>query len=199
MLKGNFKNIISDNKILEQIKNGDPMNTIEVLYSREYPKIRSYILKNSGNEEDARDIFQEVIMKLFTHIKLGKFNEEYELAGFMFSVGRNAWRKQAGKSMHTSDLDGVEASVKHSEDLYDTIFDEERKSVVEELLDSVGENCKNILKMVLFDNIPLKKVAELLGYASETTAKTRHYKCKQRLIKKVKGSEQLSELLKSIR
>lgn len=199
MSKSNSKYIISDKEILEQIKNGDPMNTMEVLYAREFPKIRSYILKNSGNEEDARDIFQEVIMRLFTHIKLGKFNEDYELAGFMFTVGRNAWRKQAGKAVHTSDLDIADATGQHSEDLYDTIFDVERKNVVEELLNSVGENCKQILKMVLFDNLPLKKVAKILGYATETTAKTRHYKCKQRLIKKVKGSAQLSELLRSIR
>lgn len=199
MSKSNSKYIISDKEILEQIKNGDPMNTMEVLYAREFPKIRSYILKNNGNDEDARDIFQEVIMKLFTHIKLGKFNEEYELAGFMFTVGRNAWRKQAGRAMNTSDLDVAKASGQHADNMYDKIFDDERKSVVEELLNSVGENCKQILKLVLFDNIPLKKVAKLLGYATETTAKTRHYKCKQRLIKKVKASEQLSELLKSIR
>ncbi len=198
-MKGNSKQIISDKEILEQIAKGDPMRSMDILYEREFPKIKSYIIKNSGSHEDARDIFQEAIMILFTHVKLGKFKEEYDIAGFLFIVGRNAWRKQAGKSVIMSDIDGREDLYKDSDSLYHKIFDEEKKNIVAELLDSVGENCRKILELVLFEYKPLKEVAKLLGYASETTAKTRHYKCKQRLIKKVKDSPRLIELLKSIR
>ena len=47
----------SSEKIVDAIRNGDPMGEVDVLYQFEYPKIKTYILKNNGSEADAMDVF----------------------------------------------------------------------------------------------------------------------------------------------
>jgi RNA polymerase sigma factor (sigma-70 family) len=187
---------ISDQKIIQEIKNGDPMGVMQHLYDHQYPKLKTYILRNSGSEEDAQDIFQETVMKLFSHIKLGKFKPEYEIGGFMYIVGANAWKRKNKGNIHHADIEKIDPGMYQENQTYDKLFDKDKKRIINEFFDKVGENCKALLKLVIFYKMSLKEVSEKLGYSSVDTAKTRHYKCKQKLIKIIKDQPEYGEFIR---
>ena len=54
------------------VKNTDPV-TVRYLYTAFYPSIRRLILTNTGTEEDAKDIFQEVLIVLYRKVKEDEF------------------------------------------------------------------------------------------------------------------------------
>jgi len=90
----------SSQNVLEAIKKGDPMREVNTLYRFEYPKIKSYVLKNNGSGDDASDVFQESLIQLFRYIKLGKFNEEYEIGAFcLLSLEMNGDKEIGIKSL----------------------------------------------------------------------------------------------------
>lgn len=181
-------------KILNAIKAGDTGKYLQVLYDKEYPKVRRYIVSNSGTDEDAKDIFQESLMTLISHVKLNKYKEEYEVGGFLFSVSRNAWRKKASRSRETEEINENSAM---SVTPYSDLFNEERKKIISDLLDRLGENCKGILVATLFYDKSLKEVAEEQNYTNSGAVKTRNYKCKKRLGALISEDSELENYLKT--
>lgn len=172
------------------------MDSLGHLYEREFPKIRKYVVRNSGSDEDAQDVFQETIMSFFSYVKLGKFNEEYEIGGFMYTVAMNTWkRKNRNKVIHV-EYDG-NVREESSPDPYDQIISEEKRVNIIRIFSELGENCKNILTDVIFQRLSMKEIADKYEYASATTAKTRHYKCKQRLSKLLADKPGLVQYLKT--
>ena len=59
---------MKDSTLIYQLKN-DEKSSYELLYKIYYPSILSFIKNNNGNEQDAEDIFQEVIVILLKKIK----------------------------------------------------------------------------------------------------------------------------------
>lgn len=64
---------------------------IEDLYHDFSGKIKAFILKNSGNEEDAKNIFQETLMALMYRVTQGDFELKARLGTFLHSIWRNKW------------------------------------------------------------------------------------------------------------
>ena len=106
----------------------------------------------------------------------------------MFTVARNEWRQR-----NRNKVTHVEIEDKHIGNYEDECFElteiskpsQSTTEIIEELLTSLGENCKEILSAVIFLKTPMKVIADKMGYASSAIVKTRHYKCKQRLIKTI--------------
>jgi DNA-directed RNA polymerase specialized sigma24 family protein len=86
--------IHSDKEILGAIGKGDD-RVLEHLYKQVLPKVKSYIARNSGNNEDARDIFQDAVVIFYKYVKTGKFDVQHDIAGFIFSVSKNLWINSA--------------------------------------------------------------------------------------------------------
>ena len=50
----------------------------------------------------------------------------------------------------------------------------------------MDETCRKILSYHYFDGMSMNDIAEKFGYANTDTAKTKKYKCKEKLIRMVK-------------
>lgn len=195
--KGNQKLQKRDQRIIEEIRKGDPMGLVGELYNSEFPKIRSYIVNNSGTDDDARDVFQETLMTLFSHIKLGKYKEEYEIGGFMYVVAMNQWkRKNKNRPIHV-DISTTQVYDISENETYSALFDDEKKDFVNALFDQLGDTCKKLLTHSIFEKISMKELCKKMGYGSVDSTKTKHYKCKQRLIKLVEAKPHIIHYLKN--
>ena len=64
---------------------------VRALHQQCYPKIKSYILQNSGSAEDAEDVYQEGMMVFYDNVSQGKFKEESTCETYIFSICRNLW------------------------------------------------------------------------------------------------------------
>src|ERR1700750_849043 len=55
------------------------------------------IINNNGNEDDAKDIYQEAIIILYNKVKAGDFELSSKLKTFIYSVCRRLWLKRLGQ------------------------------------------------------------------------------------------------------
>ncbi len=66
-------------------------NAIETIYRENYSIIQSFIIKNNGYPEDARDIFQEAMIVLYEKAKSDSFELSCQIKTYLYSVCRRLW------------------------------------------------------------------------------------------------------------
>ncbi len=154
------------------------------LYIGYYPMVLQFILNNSGDEDDAKDVYQEAIIVLYDKIKGGSFELSSKLKTYLYSVSRRIWlKKLAQQSKKTNNIADFEDVLAVDEDFEiheqkDQQFDQMKKA-----LESLGEPCKTIIQDFYIHNLSMQDICEKFGYTNTDNAKTQKYKCLQRLKK----------------
>ncbi|SMC87153.1 RNA polymerase sigma factor [Pedobacter nyackensis] len=154
------------------------------LYTGYFPMILQFILNNNGDEDDAKDVYQEGIIVLYNKIKSGNFELSSKLKTYIYSVCRRIWLKklaqQSKKSNNVSDFEdvmAVEVDVEQHEEK-DQQFEK-----MQSALTHLGEPCKTIIQDYYINNLSMQDICEKFGYTNADNAKTQKYKCLQRLKK----------------
>lgn len=154
------------------------------LYTGYFPMILQFILNNNGDEDDAKDVYQEGIIVLYNKIKSGNFELSSKLKTYIYSVCRRIWLKklsqQSKKSGDVTDFDdliSVEEDVEQHEEK-DKQFDKMQSALLH-----LGEPCKTIIQDFYINNLSMQDICEKFGYTNTDNAKTQKYKCLQRLKK----------------
>ncbi len=174
---------IADNEILVNLRGQSPDKALQMLYKRLRPKVRNYILRNGGSEEDVGDVFQDAMIIFLKQVKLNKFDTNYEIDGYVFSIARNLWIKEAKKQNKNVSIEEVGPyEVTSTQSLLSDVLLKERQEMIDKLFSELGERCHEMLLNTVYHQMSMKEIAEKMGFASENAAKTSHYKCKQRLI-----------------
>ena len=170
--------------VLNVLRSNDPSSVIQSLYDDVYPKVTNYVTTNQGQKSDAEDIFQEALMKLLFYVKTDRIESGDKIQGFVYIVCINAWkskRKKEGKVIYEEFNTELEYVVDSIDDTEEERFD--KVNLMTQCLEKIGENCRRILQLINYDKKSQAEVGELMGYATVNAVKTRHYKCKKKLLK----------------
>ncbi|MFN3403833.1 MAG: RNA polymerase sigma factor [Cytophagaceae bacterium] len=181
-----------DIRILEAVKNNDDRKILKDLYRYFLPGIKSYILNNKGTIQEAEDIFQDGLIILLKNIKLNKFDTNYTIQSYFFTICKNLWinRVKRERKTNTAVIPGEDFDMEDL-DMQEDFFDRERAVVMKEVLQSLGSQCKEIIEHAYYNNKEMKEIAGLMGMKSADVAKTIHYRCKQKLLEIMKGKPAL--------
>lgn len=185
----------TDKEVLEAIRAGIDDEVLKYLYRHVLPRIKKYVVRNSGSEDDAKDIFQDAVMVFYRHVKQGKFNAENEIAGFIFSVARNLWINLVRKRNRDVALTDEAVSHETAENISSQLIAREREDFVVKMFSMLGDTCRTLLTYSIYHRLSMKEIKEKMGFTSENVAKTKHYKCKQRLIGIVKDNASVKDML----
>ncbi|WP_354330864.1 sigma-70 family RNA polymerase sigma factor [Pedobacter sp. CG_S7] len=168
--------------VLGILNNSD--EALNKLYVGYYPMILQFILNNNGDEEDAKDVYQEAIIVLYNKIKSGEFELSSKLKTYIYSVCRRIWlkklSKESKKATNVADFEDIEA-VETDMEMHkekDLQFDK-----MQEALLLLGEPCKTIIQDFYIHSLSMQDISEKFGYTNTDNAKTQKYKCLQRLKK----------------
>lgn len=155
----------------------------ETIYRSNFNVIQAMILNNNGDEDDAKDIFQESMVVLFEKSRLADFELTCSIKTFLYSVARRLWLKKLASNNKT---------ISHHEEIDIVSVDEdlevhEKKDAEYELMQQsiskLGEPCKSILEAFYFKKQNMQEIAENFGYTNAENAKNQKYKCLMRLKK----------------
>jgi RNA polymerase sigma factor (sigma-70 family) len=159
------------------------------LYTRFTPKIIAYIKKNSGNEEQANDLIQEVLVTIFHQAKDKGFVLTCPFDAYFFLLCKRKWfnilKKKSNKEVTIED-DFLSISDKQEEQAIETERYEMQSSLFEEKFQELGNKCKELLK-ISFVVKSMEKVAETLNI-SYGYARKKKSQCMSQLIKLIKAS-----------
>lgn len=186
----------SDKEILAAIRSGDD-RVLEHLYKNVLPKVKNYVTRNSGNNDDACDVFQDAVVVFYKYVKQGKFDGRHDIAGFIFSISRNLWINIAKKNNRALELIDESATISSDHNFSDELITREREEYIGKLFSALGDSCKQILLYSIYDRLSMKEIKEKMNFSSENVAKTKNYKCKQRLMQLVKNNSSIREFLKT--
>lgn len=187
----------SNKNIIENLKGNNKREALEYLYKKYAGKVKAIVIKAGGSKDDGEDIFQESIMVFYKKVITQELtSENCNIGGFIVGVSKKKWytkikQEQTREKYH----DKASQHYSKSDSSLDKILNKEREEVITNIFNLLGDSCKELLKMVVYENRKLKEVAQLMGLASESVAKTKHYRCKNRLSSLLKNNKEFKSFL----
>ena len=165
---------MKDQEILDRISRGEE-KILDYLYKKYYKMMLNIVLKNNGTEEEAKDVYQEALIAFWQKAVSGKLVMTSKISTFLYSICLNQWRKELDRRSKLS-------YEEKDEGIEDTVYEEdERLKIVMDCIEELGDPCKTILTSHYFEGLNMTQLAEKMNFANSDTAKTKKYKCKQRL------------------
>ena len=178
-----MSNIDQDKHLLEGLALND-REVIEAIYRDNYPMVQALILNNSGNSDEARDIFQEAMIVVYEKAVSGSFELHCLLKTFIYSVCRRLWLKRLQQlQRYGSLIENVEETITVDEDLDMHEKHNADFLMMENAMSKIGEPCKSLLDAYYLQKKNMQEIAVDFGYTNADNAKTQKYKCLVRLKK----------------
>jgi len=180
---------ITDQQIVTELKAGNTRIFGEVYKC--FPMIRSMVLKNSGTEEDAKDLFQNALVIFYKNVQKPDFELTAKISSYLYSICDKNWKKilTRDKNRNHSNLENVDQG---SEEMDIELKNEDRPSLaqyIRNVLQQIGEPCYSIILLHEFDKVDMNTIKERMGYANAHTARQQKYKCIQKLKKMIPRKE----------
>ena len=173
----------TDREIVLGILNNS-VEALNKLYVAYFPMVLQFILNNNGDEDDAKDVYQEAIIVLYNKIKSGSFELSSKLKTYIYSVSRRIWlKKLAQQSRKTNNIADFEDVLVVEDDMEQHEQKDMQFDKMKVALDSLGEPCKTIIQDFYIHNQTMQDICDKFGYTNADNAKTQKYKCLQRLKK----------------
>ena len=169
---------MKNSKILTAIRQGNSSEFIEEIYLY-FPVVKSYIIKNSGDEDEAKDVFQEALIIFFEQAKKADFELTCSANTYVHAIAKNLWRsrlREKGKKVSSEVENTVDVSVEVE------AYQEEEKlyGYLDKVILQLSEKCQAVFKHFYFLKKSMREIARDLNFSSENAAKTQKYKCIER-------------------
>lgn len=185
--------IQASKNILKLIVNGD-RKTLTAVYHDCFPAILQLVLKNSGEFEDAEDVFQEALVVLYRKAKENSFELHCSLSTYLYSVCRYMWLDRLRKQSKTIGIiDGEQEIVDLDNGIEETIDQNEKYALYQKHFQTIGEGCQKLLKL-FFEGKNMKMITQIMGFGSEQYARKRKFNCKEKLVNNIKSDPLFDEL-----
>ena len=162
--------IHSDQIYIDGLANNDSA-IIQSIYKKFVPKVVSYIRNNSGDEDQAQDVIQEVMILLFNQAKANKLQLTCPFDAYFFLLCKRKWLNELKKVSNkgvTIDDDVTSTNEPTEELLAQTEVFEEKQQLFDLMFQKLGDKCQELLKLS-FTLKSMEEVAEKLqvtyGYA----------------------------------
>jgi len=169
-------------------------SVLKSLYKEYYPGIRHLVLLNSGDEDDAKDIFQETLVILYRKLKDPAFKLTSSLGTYLYSVGRFIWLNELDhRKKYVEIEDESETMISDEKEVIELIERNERLRLYREKFEELSDDCKRVLRMFL-NNVPIREITKAMGYNSDQHTKNRRFRCKKSLIHKIQECSKFKEL-----
>lgn len=171
-------------EVIEAFKTNDRNLTAE-LYRMHYPEVLRYVLQNSGDEADAKDIYQEAFIALWRNVKTDRLADKpgTNIGGYLFQIARHKWLDKLKSTQHKSTVRLADENAESDTDETNWVL--ERESQFEALaasFEKLGDKCRSILKMFYYEKKSLEEIGSELDYDA-SVIRTKKYRCMMQLRK----------------
>ncbi|MCX6320759.1 MAG: sigma-70 family RNA polymerase sigma factor [Bacteroidia bacterium] len=184
---------ISDINIIEGVHKQDS-KVLNWLYDNYLQSVRSYVLKNSGSEEDVSDVFQDSIIVLYTQISENNLNLTTDLKGYFFGIARNVWNAHLRKKHRTTELKIDLADEEDMEEINDLILEK----IVSRAFQKLRPDQQMVLNL-FSEGHSYEEIAVKMNLKNEKYARRKKYMCKEVLLEFVKEDPEYQEYLRFLK
>lgn len=182
---GHTYKIDSQTELVHALKANDSI-ALKSFYTSNYHKVESFVLKNKGTKDQAKDVYQEAFIAVWKNVKNDLFipKNETALQGYLYQIAKHKWLDVLGSlRFKKTHLLENEVALK---DVFEYQHEEEQevyKQKLRQAMDafkSLGSPCKELLTTFYFEKKSLRDIAEDLNI-EENTARNKKYRCMEKL------------------
>ena len=170
---------VDEKELFDRICQGDE-KALEFIYKKYYRMMTKLVITNSGTEDEARDVYQDALVVFWQKARSGNLVLTSKISTYVYSICQNLWRKELDRKKRLSNEE------KDSAESLD-LDGPEREKIIARCMEQLGETCRKVLTYYYFDEMSMQEIADKLGFANTDTAKTKKYKCKQKLDELIKA------------
>lgn len=173
-----------DTALLNDLK-GENNRSFGQLYQEYFSMISRFVTNNSGQTEDAEDLFQDTMVVLIEKLRQDNFVLTASLKTYIMAIAKNLWLKR---------LRSPQKTVEFSELLEQQYFEEINLAIeaektywdkLQNYLHQITEHCKGLIHDMFFQQKQIEQIQKEYGYTSKQNAQNQKYKCVEQ-IRKVK-------------
>lgn len=173
----------SDNDIVKGLQTDDKV-VLRHVYQTLGPKVLGYVLNNSGSREDADELLQTCVMKVWHNVKTGNYDNKGKFEIYFFNIVTYTWidELRRRKRRPTEDIDTVGFQL--GEDTFDAIYQNALKNgqikALYKALARLGDMCVKVITAFYLENKATKEIASQENLADSAIRK-RLFDCRERL------------------
>jgi len=172
--------------ILQGLKDSDT-KVLDYVYDNFFYQIKVFITRNHGTEEDAQDIYQDAILVIYLKALKNNLTLSCSFNTYLYSVCRLLWLKQLEQKRHLKTVaEDTGIFVELDKNVLELFEKNERYKLYQDHFKKLSFSCQKVLELFLA-GIPLKEIANILGFKSEQYAKKRKHQCKEKLVSSIKS------------
>lgn len=153
--------------LIRKAKKGDIIS-FEKLISSHYQKIYSLAYSLTGNLQDAQDITQESVIKVFQSLK--KFKEKSKFSTYLYRIVVNVFKDYFKKSYKKYE---ISSSENYSPGIYD-VEKVENRIIIEEVLKKMPTELAMIITLKELQGFSYEEIAEILNIPAGTVKSRLH-------------------------
>lgn len=159
------------NKLLDDIRNGDS-TAIKLLYKNHFHYCTSFILKNQGTVEDAKELFQESLLVLLKNAADPDFKIEYAIRTYLYTICKNQWLKQLRQKKKAGFIQSIGHENKETVLKAENTLEEKKALEIhhlrlEECMNQLKEDARQLLQLTFYQKLSDKDIAPMMGYSSQ--------------------------------
>ena len=177
---------------ISRIKAGDNQPLVEIMDNYGSSSVRRLITSMNCPEEEAKDIFIEILLDVRDKVLSGKLEVVQNLPAYLSGACRNRWLKslerKKRKLKKTNDIFRYYYEESYSSEAYDELVQKEEKEdlllekqkridTILETLNNLSEKCQQILRLYYVEEKSMQAIALQMGFSNANTAKTSKSRC----------------------
>ena len=159
------KKVHEDQRYVTALLNND-VALVNEIYKKCAGKVRSCVLFNNGDADDAADIFQEALVDIYNQAKYKNLQLTCPFEPFLLLVCKRKWLNELKKKSISPVTKAQEDLLHIGEDTFEQAEalqqQQEQASLFLKAFEKLGDRCKEIIKWSMKGEAQ-EKVAETLG------------------------------------
>ena len=187
-----------DQRYVNGLLNNDH-RVIREIYQKFSDGVKGVVLRNSGNIQDAEDLFNELLMEICSQARKGKFVLTCPFDAFIKMMAYRRWvnklNKTSRKMVTFSDMQGyddvADEDVTEKSESFDLLS--QKEALFKQKLSEISEGCREVLKLC-WTVKPMEKVAEMLNVTYAYLRKRKSV-CMKKLTDMVRESQEYKVML----
>lgn len=169
------------NEMVALIKKNDDA-TLKQLYKANFDKVRRYVFKNSGDEQQAKYVYQEAFITMWRNIKDDKLSAATEgaLNGYLFQMAKYKWLDHV-RSTRYKNTTFINRDIEYDEPQIEENEMPNRKiKIIMDSMNKLGERCQLLMRLFYFERKSFREIAEIMEM-DEVSVHNEKYRCQEQL------------------
>lgn len=179
--------MIEDQYLLNKLKQND-LSALDDAYISYKKDFFLFARTFSVSDEDTADVYQDTIISLYENVKNGKLDTlTSSLKTYLFAIGRFKLYRQMERNKKVCYEEQIIYSSEEIQ-LFDIDMSEERRNVLKNAIERLGDKCQKILDLYYYRGMTLDEAQQFLKYSTKDVLKNQKSRCLKQLKEFVKKS-----------